>query len=351
MATYERIADLPVDVDSYRLETLTVRAGADFRRHTTVVHVVGRGEEGVGEDVTYDTQDHLAFRRAGPSLPLSGTFSLRDASRMLEGLELFPKEPSHPSSRDYRRWAFESAVLDLALRQAGRSLADVLGIAPSPVRFVSSMGLGHPPEAAPLMEWLEAYPQLRFKLDASAAWDDALVSRLAATGAVDVIDLKGAYRGTPVDLPPDPDLYARVARGFPEAWIEDPALTPATERVLADHRPRITWDAPIHSVEDIRALPFPPRMLNFKPSRFGTLEALFDAYDYCRAAGIRMYGGGQWELGPGRGQIQVLASLFHAEACNDVAPVGYNAARPRPGLPRSPLEPHNAVRGFRRSEV
>jgi hypothetical protein len=42
----------------------------------------------------------------------------------------------------FRNCAFESAALDLALRQAGRSPHDVLGLEPRPVRFVNSLGLG-----------------------------------------------------------------------------------------------------------------------------------------------------------------------------------------------------------------
>ena len=86
----------------------------------------------------------------------------------------------------------------------------------------------------------------------------------------------------------------------------------------------MTWDAPIHDVADITGLSVEPRMLNIKPSRFGTLARLFAAYDHCRCRGIGMYGGGQWELGPGRGQIQYLASLFHPDGPNDVAPRRYN---------------------------
>ena len=50
-----------------------------------------------------------------------------------------------------------------------------------------------------------------------------------------------------------------------------------------------------------------------------------------------MYGGGQFELGPGRLQIQKLASVFYAGNPNDVAPSAYNEGPPKPGLPRSPL--------------
>ncbi len=170
---------------------------------------------------------------------------------------------------------------------------------------------------------------------------------LAATGAVDSVDFKGAYKGTIVDQDADPVLYQRVVDAFPDAWIEDPKLEPEVEPILAPHHDRITWDAPIHSVEDIEALPFPPKMVNLKPSRFGPVSALFAGYDYCRQQGIRAYGGGQFELGPGRGQIQYLASLFHPDAPNDVAPVGYNQPDPEPGLPPSPLQPLADPVGFR----
>jgi hypothetical protein len=171
------------------------------------------------------------------------------------------------------------------------------------------------------------------------------MNELAALGVVDSIDLKGQYVGTIVDQPPDPALYERVVRIFPDAWIEDPALTPETEPVLAPARDRITWDAPIHSVADIEALAFVPRTVNVKPSRFGSLERLFAAYDYCEERGIGAYGGGQWELGPGRGQIQLLASLFHPSTPNDVAPREYNLA-PQAGLPESPLEMKPRETGF-----
>ena len=60
-----------------------------------------------------------------------------------------------------------------------------------------------------------------------------------------------------------------------------------------------------------------------------------------------MYGGGQFEIGPGRGQIQYLASVFHPDTPNDVAPGGYNDADPPAGLPDSPLAPQPRPTGFR----
>jgi hypothetical protein len=214
------------------------------------------------------------------------------------------------------------------------------------VRFVVSMRLGEPPSLERVSSWLALYPDLRFKLDPTSSWDQELIAQLLDTGAVDSVDFKGFYSGTIVDQPPDPELYGRVAEAFTDAWIEDPALTPETEPVLAPHRERFSWDAPIHSIADIEALPYPPRMVNIKPSRLGGLRNLLDAYDYCAERAIGSYGGGQFELGAGRGQIQYLASLFHADAPNDVAPTGFNVA-PAAGLPSSPLAPAPSASGFR----
>jgi hypothetical protein len=349
MATYDRVGDLPLVIDAYRLEGLEVQASHDFTRATTVIHLEGAGHEGAGEDVTYSNEDHAALQAEGPSLPLAGTHTLDSFSQLLEGLALFPTEPGMIAFRDYRRWAYESAALDLALRQSGLSLAEAVGRAAQPVNFVVSLRIEQPPAPDPVPLLLERYPSLRFKLDPTSEWDEELIAALGETGAVDTVDLKGAYKGTPVDQAGDAELYRLVAEGFPAAWIEDPDLNEGTDPVLAPFRDRITWDAPIHSVADIEALPFPPRTLNFKPSRFGSVRRLFDGYDYCAENGITIYGGGQWELGPGRGQIQHLASLFHPSTPNDVAPAAFNIHRldPPPGLPTSPLEPQPTPIGFR----
>jgi len=348
MDSYDRIRDLRLVIDSYELEPLEAEVSSEFTRFSTVIHMLGAGEEGVGEDVTYDALDHIALQDAGPVQPLAGEWTIGTFSEHLDELDLFPSPPVREPSIDYRRWAFESAALDLALRQAGQSLATVLGREPRPVTFVMSLRLGEPATIEPVRRRLESYPTLRFKLDPTNSWNEALVQELVETGAVDSVDLKGMYKGTPVDVEANPALYAMVAEAFPDAWIEDPDLsTPELRAALDGARDRITWDAPIHSVDDIEALPFPPKMVNIKPSRFGPLSRLFAGYDYCDAKGIGAYGGGQFELGPGRGHIQYLASLFHPDTPNDVAPSLYNLSEPPPGLPVSPLEPMIEPVGFR----
>lgn len=348
MSTWELLAGLPVEIEGYELEGLRLEISPEFVRQTTVIHLHGAGEEGVGEDVTYAGEAHDALQRAGATLPLAGGYTLATFAEHLRTLELFPEPIERSEFRLYRNWAFDSAALDLALRQAGRTLYDALGRGKSePVRFVASLRLGEPPSLDPVMRRLRIAPGLQFKLDPTPSWDEDLIAGLVELGAVESVDLKGQYEGTIVDNPADPALYRRVVEAFPQAWIEDPKLTPATEPILLPHRERITWDAPIHGVADIQALPFAPRALNIKPSRLGGLRSLLDTYDHCAAHGIAMYGGGQSELGPGRGQIQYLASLFHPDSPNDVAPAGYNLPEPPADLPASPLAPAPARTGFR----
>ncbi|HEX3266997.1 MAG TPA: hypothetical protein VHQ98_03330 [Gaiellaceae bacterium] len=337
MSSYARFAGLPLEIESYALERLEQPVTRGFTRVTTVVRLSGRGEEGLGEDVSWYAEMHDREQAAGPVLPLQGSWTLDSFSDALE----IP-EP-------HRRWAYESAALDLGLRQDGTALGEVVGREPRPVSFVVSPGLGDPPTSRVIRRWLELDPGLRFKLDPGIDWSDELIHELADTRAVVTADLK-AYYGAADEKPPDVDLYRRVAEGLADAYLEDPALTDGTDPVLAPYRERITWDAPIHSVADVEALAFPPRTLNSKPSRFGTLRALLDFYDYCEERGIGLYGGGMFELGPGRGQIQYLASLFHPDAPNDVAPRAYNEPEPREGLPPSPLEPAPAPTGFRWAE-
>jgi L-alanine-DL-glutamate epimerase-like enolase superfamily enzyme len=349
VSTFDLLADLPLEVETYSLEALSAQVSSGFERLSTVVHLRGGGTEGVGEDVVYDAEDQVAMQEAGAAQDLAGRFALGEFCDLIDGLDLFPVEPQRGEvSRLYRRWTFHSAALDLALRQAGRPLHEALGREAQPLTFVVSLRLGEPPTLDPIKRRLERYPTLRFKLDPTSSWTPELIAGLVETGAVDSVDFKSLYRGTVVDQAPDPLLYRRVVEAFPDAWIEDPDVeTAETAAVLANEHERITWDAPIHSIADIEALPFAPRMVNIKPSRIGGLRKLCAAYDYCAEHGIGAYGGGQFELGPGRGQAQYLASIFHPDTPNDIAPTGYNVNDPPEGLPPSPLGPLNDEIGFR----
>ncbi len=346
--TFSRLAELRLEVSGYSLQGLDAQVSAEMLRQTTIVQLHGGGHTGLGEDVVYTGTEHDEFQRAGAVHDLAGRWTLADFCVRIESIDLFPTPPEMPASRLYRIWAFESAALDLALRQAALSLPQALDREPRPMRYVASTRLGEPPTLEPVSKRLALDPTMRFKLDATSSWTPELFERLIATGAVDSIDFKGMYKGTVVDQGADPVLYERVVQAFPDAWLEDPDLSsPETAAVLAEQHDRITWDAPIHSIADIEALPFPPRMVNIKPSRIGSLRELCATYDYCEANQIGAYGGGQTELGVGRGQAQYLAALFHPDTPNDLAPAEYNRIDPPAGLPRSPLTADLSAPGFR----
>ncbi len=349
-ATYDRLAELPIAIESYEL-TGHDREYGDFTRPSTVVHLRGGGEEGVGEDVVYTALDHIAHRDAGPVHELGVATTLGEFCDLVGGLDLFSTAaPEYEASRHYRRWAYESAALDLALRQSGLSLWEAVERDPAPLRFVCSTRLGgfdddQGSSTEALRKRLAKYPELEFKLDPENDWDADLIAEIAELAPVRVLDLKGMYVGTPVDVDTDPELYAAVAEAFPDAWLEDPDINDETREVLEPHAERITWDAPLHSLDDVKERA--RKTINSKPSRFGSLAELLAVYEHCEREGIAIYGGGQGELGPGRGQIQYLASLFHPDTSNDVAPSGYNDPAVPSGLATSPIDPAHSETGFR----
>ena len=348
MSTYDLVADLPVRIDDYALEGLVQQVSSDFERKTTIIHLRGGEEEGVGEDVVYDAVDHEIAQDAGPILPLAGDWTMRSFSEHLATLDPFPKEPQRDVSRLYRTWAYESAALDLALRQAGEPLHAVLGRAPQPLTFVVSLRLGEPPIAR-----ARHAPPRALPVAALQARPDGVVGRgpdrrprrdrRRSTPSTS----RGCTPARPSTSPPTRSCTSASSPPSRRRGSRTPSSSRRSTSCSSAHRDRVTWDANIHSIADIEGLPFAPRMVNLKPSRLGGIKPLFDAYDYTAERGIGAYGGGQFELGPGRGQIQYLASLFHPDTPNDTSPSGFHVVDPPPGLPTSPIEPLPSATGFR----
>ena len=345
-----RLAALPLVIEAYEYDRLHAVFGDEVERITTHVRLVGAGADGLGEDVSVLSEDGTALHETRPSLPLAGEWTLAGFCDHVATLELWPKPPEWDVLGRCRNWAFESAALDLALRQAGRPLHAVLGLEPQPVRFVNSLGLGKEPSIEPVRRRLARSPTVRFKLDAEATWAPGLVDEVAATGAVDTIDFKGQYGFEVKDPEALGALYDHVLGAFPDAYLEDPHDLPEIAQLLGDHLERVSYDSPIHSAEDIGATPLAARVVNIKPSRIGSLRPLFEVYTRCARERRPMYGGGMGELGVGRGQIELLAALFHADAPNDVAPSAYHFDDPPGGLPNSPLPPRPEATGFRWAE-
>ena len=337
------LAALPLTVEAVQYGRLDPGEGFGDAHSSRLVRLQGAGHEGLGEDITLFTSDEV------PDLPLSGDWTLGDFCARLGELDQWIEEPEWGDfMKRFRNWAFESAALDLALIQAGRPLHEVLGREPRPVTYVNSLGLGEPASADTILRRLEHYPGLRFKLDAAVDWNEEIVATLVGTGAVHTIDFKGHYGLDLPELGALVELYERLLTAFPDALVEDPHDLPEIHALVAPRAGRVSYDAPIHTVADIDALPIAARTLNIKPSRVGRMRDLFAVYAACEERGIAMYGGGMGELGVARGQIQLLAAMFSPDGPNDIAPPGFNAIDPAPGMPPSPLDPDPAPVGFRR---
>ncbi|WP_128906230.1 enolase-like domain-containing protein [Halorubrum amylolyticum] len=346
MSAYERIADLSVTIESVERRRYTEKTTSGFERTTTEFRLAGDGVIGRGEDVTYETEDHAALVGTDP-IDIEGEWTIDELSTRLDEIDLFAhKAPAQEYFRNYRRWAVESAALDLALRQREESLGEYLGRDPEPVRFVVSTRLGEPPTTDRVEELLALDDELEFKLDPTPDWPEEAFTALRETDAVRILDLKGWYEGTDVDVEADPELYRDVFAAFPAAIVEDAAFTPQTRPLVEPQADRLSFDYPIDGVASLDSLPVEPGWCNIKPSRFGTLESLFETIAYCQDEGIELYGGGQFELASGRTAVQTLAALFYPDGPNDVAPRPFNDPEASSPYPMSPLRPDRDAVGF-----
>ena len=249
----------------------------------------------------------------------------------------------------WRNWAFESAALDLALAQAGSSLHEAIGREPRRCASSTRSGWATRRRSTRSRGGWRRHPDLRFKLDVDWAWTPELMDEVAATGAVEIVDFKGHYGleiGRAAALlddvrARDRRLPGRAARGRPRP----PRGGGAARRRGGSHLLRRADPLGRRPRRDAAG----PAGLNIKPCRVGDLRSLLAALRRVRGRGLLMYGGGMGELGVGRDQIQLLASLFHPDGPNDTAPSGYNADTPAPDLPSSPLDAGTRLRsGFRR---
>ena len=161
-----------------------------------------------------------------------------------------------------------------------------MGHAPRPLRFVNSLGLGDPPTFDPIQRRLDGHPGVRFKIDAVPAWTPELIDQVAATGAVEIIDFKGQYGMEYGELADLLAMYERVIAAFPDALLEDAHDLPEVAELLAPEAHRISYDAPIHTVEDLDATPLKPVAVNIKPCRVGDLRSLIAVHDETQKRGL-----------------------------------------------------------------
>ncbi|MGH7588278.1 MAG: hypothetical protein ACRELU_06770 [Gemmatimonadota bacterium] len=321
-----RLTELPVVIESHSVEIGAIPVdgyydGAD--RPTGVVALAGGAQQGRGENVDWspDGQERFATvcRDLVSRVLPAGPTSLGAVA------EALARSGAHP----HHRAALEAAALDLALRQAGVDLFDLTGRPYRPIRTCRSIGreeVGRGGPLAPVEALLERHPDARIKIDCPPdGWDEGVWRRLAGSGRIVVVDFKREGVAEQVEL---------AHRLLPDAWIEDPPAD-LVRRGDAGPRPwlrRVALDGYVTAASDLEAPPFPPAAVNVKAPRVGGPFEALAILEICRRSGWTAYFGGMFEVSVGRRQARVLASLFTAEAWNDLDPL----TGPAPGHDPAP---------------
>lgn len=307
-----RLSTLPLRVERARCDVapIAVPSYPGGPRPSSTLRLDGAGHTGRAEHVGWTDDAHASFAERAVALALAGWATVGDASaRAREHL-----------SDAYDRAAWETAVIDLALRQAATDAFVLCGTTPRPVRYVLSFERVADP-AARAREELAPNPDLELKVDADPSWSDDTLRDLAALGRVAVLDFKQS--GARAD-------HLRAHRLLPDALLED--APSGAEPWPASLHARLALDAAISCAADVAALDELPAAVNVKPARVGGVLEALAVIAACASRGIDVYMGGMFEVGVGRVLAQTLASLFSPDGPNDVAPIalaGRTAPRPR----------------------
>ena len=348
MSLYDAVKDLPLELESYDLDVSSLDVSSGFTRKTTTIRLTGGGEEGLGEDVTYEASEHDAQLERGAVLPLAGTWTIDSFSQHLAAQALFENPPERDVYVDYRRWGFESAALDLALRQNGQTLGQAVGreLRPLTYRRVDAARRAADAGARPGLARATT-PRCASSSTRRATGRTSSSRSFASSAAWTPSTSRVTTRGRSSTRVPIRMLYRRVIDGLPGIWLEDPKIDDGTRPILEEVAAQVTWDAIIHSVEDIEALPWPPKTVNVKPSRFGSIQRLFAAYDYCEERRDRRVR--RW---PVRARRRPRATSSTSPRCSirtrrtTSRPAASTCPIPTPGLPTSPLTVTPRETGF-----
>jgi hypothetical protein len=322
----DRLSALSVAIDDIQADRGEVALAGYYEETRPAGFAVlrGRGFSGSGECVAWTAAEQSEFAAACERLALPASSTVGALSILLA------RDLDDP----YHRAAVEGAAIDLALRQAGTNPFALAGVPARPVAFCRSLGRIDDPLAA-IAEVLARDSQARIKIDIPAeGWPTPTWEDLSDTRRIVVLDFK---RGSDLD-------QVRLAHAaIPDAWLEDPPAEAVTLDPRGSWRDRVALDGYVLAAVDLDDPEIPPAAVNVKAPRVGGWMEALRCLEECRRRGLHAYIGGMFEVGSGRLQARVLASLFTADAWNDVAPIFAGAADTERS---SPLEQTDRYAGF-----
>jgi hypothetical protein len=321
----ERLSALRVTIDDLEVErgSASLAGYYEHARPSGIAVLRGSGEVGRGECVAWTSGEQAAFAAACGRLALPAEGTVGEVSALLA------EELDDP----YHRAAVEGATIDLSLRQASTNPFAIARLSPQPVSFCRSIGREDDPLAA-IASVIERDPGARIKIDVPAeGWPVRTWGALAELGRVVVLDFKRES---------DLDQVRLAHAAIPDAWLEDPPAEAITLDPRGEWTDRVALDGYVLAAVDLDGPEIPPAAVNVKAPRVGGwLEAL-RCLDECRRRGLHAYMGGMFEVDVGRSQARILASLYTADAWNDLAPLPATSDAFSP----SPWEPNDDFIGF-----
>lgn len=332
--------------------------GTVQRREITVLRVETDQGHGWGECAALTEATYSDEHAAGAFDLLTSTLLPRLVGHRLDAAAALGRL-TDVSGNPMAKAAVEMALLDVALRSAGRPLASWLADAayattrldpaerPGPadqgaigpratVPAGAVVGLGDPGAVADRVAALAAEGFGRVKIKITPGHDRQVVAAVRARcPGLDLhADANGSYRVT--DLPllaslGDEGLGALEQPFPPEqpGWAAElVASSPRSGLMVVADEAAVDLAA-VQELHRRRAL----RGVAVKPSRLGGLAAARTLVGWCQAAGLALTAGGMVETGLGRHALAALASLPGFTVAGDVSPAGrWLAADPWPDL-------------------
>ncbi|MEU1971478.1 o-succinylbenzoate synthase [Microbacterium sp. NPDC019599] len=299
-----RVLHLPL------VSPFTTSFGTETVREVIVVRALTADGDGWGEIVTQDAPLYsseytqgawdVAIRWLIPALLERGTAAPEDVAGVLAPFV------GHRMAKA----GLELAILDAALRAAGRPLGQYLGAVRDRVPSGVSVGIQHDPAA--LVEVVrsyldEGYVRIKIKIKPGRDIGDTAAVR-DEFGAIPLqVDANSAYTLSDIDTLAELDRFDLLL--IEQPLQEDDIVDHAT---LARHlRTPVCLDESIVSLKaatDALALGA-ASVVNIKAGRVGGYLEAVRVHDLCRDAGIPVWCGGMLETGIGRAANAALAAL------------------------------------------
>ena len=261
-AAYDRLAELPISIESYEL-TGHDREFGDFTRPSTVDPPARRRRGGNRRGRRLRRpRPHRPPRRRPGARPHAAPTTLGEVCELLGELDLFagaapeyePRATTAAGPTSRRRSTSRCARTG---SRSGRWSSATRS------RFASSARPGSAASATTqrasnteaIRKRLDKYPDLRVQARPRERLGRGADRRDRRAGAGPGARPQGPSTAAPRSTSrPTPSSTAPSPRRFPEAYLEDPDINDETRAVLEPHADRVTWDAPLHSLADVKEM-------------------------------------------------------------------------------------------------